>query len=141
MLRHPHLLARLRDEPSISLRFVEELLRLEPPVQYLPNRVAGADIEIGGTTIPKGSRVVLLLAAASRDAGRFRDPDVFDPGTVPTTSTTGSAAGSTTASAPRSPGWRANWPSLPSPDVSGTRAWSRTRRPTGRVRCCAGRST
>jgi cytochrome P450 len=79
MLRHPHLLARMRDDPSTAPRFVEELLRMEPPVQYLPNRIAMADIEIGGTTIPKGSRVVLLLAAASRDPDRFADPDVFDP--------------------------------------------------------------
>jgi cytochrome P450 len=79
MLRHPELLERLKGQPSIALRFVEELLRLEPPVQYLPNRVAIADIDIGGTTIPKGSRVVLLLAAASRDPDRFPDPDVFDP--------------------------------------------------------------
>ena len=79
MLRHPHLLERLRDEPSIALRFVEELLRLEPPVQYLPARLAIADIDIGGATIPKGSRVVLLLAAASRDPDRFPDPEVFDP--------------------------------------------------------------
>jgi cytochrome P450 len=79
MLRHPHLLERLREQPSVSLRFVEELLRIEPPVQYLPNRIAIADIEIGGTVIPKGSRVVLLLAAASRDPDRFPDPDVFDP--------------------------------------------------------------
>jgi cytochrome P450 len=79
MLRHPHLLERLRDQPSIALRFVEELLRMEPPVQYLPNRVAMTDIDVGGTTIPKGSRVVLLLAAASRDPDRFANPDVFDP--------------------------------------------------------------
>ncbi len=79
MLRHPHLRERLRDQPAIALRYVEELLRLEPPVQYLPGRVAIADIDIGGTTIPKGSRVVLLLAAASRDPDRFPDPEVFDP--------------------------------------------------------------
>jgi cytochrome P450 len=79
MLRHPHLRERLRDQPAIALRYVEELLRLEPPVQYLPNRIAIADIDIGGTTIPKGSRVVLLLAAASRDPDRFPDPEVFDP--------------------------------------------------------------
>jgi cytochrome P450 len=79
LLRRPDLLARLRDEPLLSVRFVEELLRMEPPVQYLPNRSTIADIDVGGTTIPKGSRVVLLLAAASRDPDRFPDPDVFDP--------------------------------------------------------------
>jgi cytochrome P450 len=80
MLRNPQLGERLRAEPSIAPRFVEELLRMEPPVQYLPNRVALTDIEIGETTIPKGARIVLLLSAASRDPDRFPDPDHFDPG-------------------------------------------------------------
>jgi cytochrome P450 len=79
MLRHPHLRERLRAEPEIALRFVEELLRFEPPVQYLPNRVARTDIEVAGTTIPKGSRIILLLAAASRDPDLFVNPDEFDP--------------------------------------------------------------
>ena len=78
MLRRPDLRERLRSEPEISLRFVEELLRFEPPVQYIP-RVAAAPIEIGGVTIPKGSRIILLLAAASRDPDLFANPDQFDP--------------------------------------------------------------
>ena len=79
MLRRPDLRERLRSEPEISLRFVEELLRFEPPVQYIPNRIAAAPIEIGGVTIPKGSRIILLLAAASRDPDLFANPDQFDP--------------------------------------------------------------
>ena len=78
MLRRPDLRERLRSEPEISLRFVEELLRFEPPVQYTL-RVAAAPIEIGGVTIPKGSRIILLLAAASRDPDLFDNPDQFDP--------------------------------------------------------------
>jgi len=70
---------RLRGEPAWAVPVVEELLRLEPPVQYLPNRSALADIAIAGTTIPKGSLMVLLLAAASRDPARFPHPDRFDP--------------------------------------------------------------
>src|SRR4029078_10386145 len=38
-----------------------------------------AAIEISGVTIPKGSRIVLLLAAASRDPDLFNNPDQFDP--------------------------------------------------------------
>ena len=78
MLRRPDLRERLRSEPEISLRFVEELLRFEPPVQYTL-RVAAVPIEIGGVTIPKGSRIILLLAAASRDPDLFDNPDQFDP--------------------------------------------------------------
>ncbi|MFG3438208.1 cytochrome P450 [Nonomuraea sp. NPDC047897] len=79
LLRHPELLKRLRSEPDLVPRFVEELLRYEPPVQFLPQRVALADIEIAGTTITAGSPVVLALASGSRDAAHVPDPDVFDP--------------------------------------------------------------
>ena len=79
LLRNPDVLERLRREPEMSIRLVEELLRFEPPVQYLPNRSTTADIDVGGTTIPKGSRVVLLLASASRDPRVVADPERFDP--------------------------------------------------------------
>lgn len=79
LLRHPDVLERLRREPDLVIRLVEELLRYEPPVQMLPNRMALADITIAGTTIPKGSPVVLLLASGSRDPTHFHDPDKFDP--------------------------------------------------------------
>lgn len=79
LLRHPDVLERLQHEPNLVIRLVEELLRYEPPVQILPNRVALADINIGGTTILKGSPVILLLASGNRDSARFPDPDKFDP--------------------------------------------------------------
>jgi cytochrome P450 len=80
LLRHPHLLARLRTDADLAVPLVEELLRYEPPVQLVPGaNVALDDIEVAGTTIPKGAGIVLALAAANRDPGRFADPDRFDP--------------------------------------------------------------
>jgi cytochrome P450 len=79
LLRHPGVLDRLRHEPGLIVGLVEELLRYEPPVQFLPDRLALADIDVAGTTIPKGSRLTLVLAAGSRDPGSFPDPDRFDP--------------------------------------------------------------
>jgi cytochrome P450 len=81
LLRHPEVLDRLRrgDEPDLAARMTEELLRFEPPVQFLPNRNALDDIEVAGTTIPKGSPVTLVLAAGSRDPDVVPDPDRFDP--------------------------------------------------------------
>jgi cytochrome P450 len=79
LLRNPEALARLKREPAWVVPMVEELLRLEPPVQYLPNRAALQDITIDGTTIPEGSKLTLLIAAANRDPDRFTDPDRFDP--------------------------------------------------------------
>jgi cytochrome P450 len=57
---------------------VEEVLRFEPPVQFIA-RFALADIEIGGVTIPRGSGIRLMLAAGNRDPARFPDPDRFEP--------------------------------------------------------------
>ncbi len=79
LLRYPDVLERLRREPSLVIHLVEELLRYEPPVQMLPSRTALDDITIAGTTIPRGSTVILLLASGSRDPARFRDPEQFDP--------------------------------------------------------------
>ncbi|MEV6117337.1 cytochrome P450 [Streptomyces sp. NPDC052109] len=79
LLRHPEVLQRLRDEPGLSVRIVEELLRYEPPVQLLPQRTCIADIEVRGVTIPKGSPIWLVLAAGNRDPERFKDPERFDP--------------------------------------------------------------
>jgi cytochrome P450 len=79
LLRHPDLIDRLKHEPDLIIGLVEELLRYEPPVQMRSNRTTLADIDIDGTTIPKGSPLVLMLAAGSRDPDQFPDPDRFDP--------------------------------------------------------------
>jgi cytochrome P450 len=80
LLRHPHILDRLRDDPDLVVPMVEELLRYEPPVQVVPSfYISLDDIEVAGTTIPKSARIVLALAAANRDPDRFPDPDRFDP--------------------------------------------------------------
>jgi cytochrome P450 len=79
LLRHPAVLERVRREPELPIHLVEELLRYEPPVHFLPWRAALDDIEIAGTTIPKGAQVTLVLAAGSRDPAHVPDPDRFDP--------------------------------------------------------------
>ncbi|WP_329124138.1 cytochrome P450 [Streptomyces sp. NBC_01353] len=79
LLRHPDVLDRLRDDPELAVNIVEELLRYEPPVQLVPQRTCIADIELRGVTIPKGSRIWLVLASGNRDPERFAEPDRFDP--------------------------------------------------------------
>ncbi|HWD73769.1 MAG TPA: cytochrome P450 [Solirubrobacteraceae bacterium] len=79
LLRHHEVLARLRSEPDLIIKLVEELLRYEPPVHFLQSRTALADIDIADTTIPAGAPITLVLAAANRDPDRFSDPDRFDP--------------------------------------------------------------
>jgi cytochrome P450 len=79
LLRHPEVLERVRREPDLVIRLVEELLRYEPPVQMLANRWTLTDVAIAGTTIPRGSTVILLLASGNRDPARFCDSERFDP--------------------------------------------------------------
>lgn len=79
LLRHPDILERFQKEPGLAVPLVEEVLRYEPPVQFIPFTTALADIDVAGTAIPKGSPVWLMLAAANRDPARFHDPDRFDP--------------------------------------------------------------
>ena len=78
LLRHPDVLKRLRDEPELIIRTVEEMLR-EPSVHLITWRVTLDDIEVADTVIPKGSPVILALAAGNRDPEHVTDPDVFDP--------------------------------------------------------------
>ncbi|MCG2623957.1 cytochrome P450 [Arthrobacter sp. I2-34] len=79
LLRHPDVLERLRRDPDLVIPMTEELLRYEPPVHFIPIRTALDDIEAAGTTIPAGSPVTLLLAAANRDPQHVAEPDRFIP--------------------------------------------------------------
>jgi cytochrome P450 len=79
LLRHPAELARLRDEPAIVDRAVEELLRWDSPVQ-LTGRIPTADVEIRGRRFARGQVVVAVLGAANRDPEVFAHPDVLDLG-------------------------------------------------------------
>ena len=79
LLRYPAILERLRNDPDLISATVEEVLRYEPPVQFLPQRTTLDEIALAGTTIPKGVLVTLALAAGNRDPERFPDPDRFDP--------------------------------------------------------------
>jgi len=55
---------------------VEEVLRYTSPSQY-QGRTVTREVEWYGQTVPKGSRILLLTAAANRDDREFSDPDRF----------------------------------------------------------------
>jgi fatty acid omega-hydroxylase len=78
VLRNPGTFELLRSRPELIPAAIEEVLRLESAVQFFPSRSALADIEIGGTVIPKGSPVQLIYGAANRDPARFPNPNKFD---------------------------------------------------------------
>lgn len=78
MLRHRDAWTQLAHDPGHASAIVEETLRYDPPVQ-LVGRIAGDDMSIGDTHVPKGDTMMLLLAAAHRDPAVIERPDEFDP--------------------------------------------------------------
>ncbi|MEP9363066.1 cytochrome P450 [Nocardioides sp. CN2-186] len=68
----------LIDDQALVGDAVDELLRLTSPVQGLA-RTTTRDVELHGTTIPAGRRVLLLYGAANRDPRRYgADADELD---------------------------------------------------------------
>ena len=77
LLTVPGLEDRLRSDPEALPRAVEEILRLAPPVMFIP-RGCLRDTEVDGTTIHAGQRVVMGSACANRDEAVFDHGDDFD---------------------------------------------------------------
>ncbi|MEV4943451.1 cytochrome P450 [Streptomyces zaomyceticus] len=78
LLRAPHEIDTVRKDPGHARNVVEETLRLDPPVQVVQRR-ADADLDLCGTPVPRGTVMVLLLAAAHRDPALAPSPEVFAP--------------------------------------------------------------
>jgi pimeloyl-[acyl-carrier protein] synthase len=77
LARHPEQQQRLRQDPGLLPKAVEEMLRYDPPVQMTVRTPIGAT-EVGGTEIPPNSLLFVLIAAANRDPAKFSNPEVFD---------------------------------------------------------------
>jgi cytochrome P450 len=75
----PMLRRQVVADPAVIPDAVEEILRFDGPVVFLP-RVATQDIELGGQTIPAGTEVQVALAVANRDPAEHPDPDEIDFG-------------------------------------------------------------
>jgi cytochrome P450 len=74
LLQHPADTAGLRAQPDLLPSAIEELLRYTGP-SHAQFRHATGGIEINGTRITNGQRVILMLASANRDPARFPNPD------------------------------------------------------------------
>ena len=74
---HPDEVDRLRADPALIPRFIEEMLRHDPSV-HCNFRQATSDAPLSGGTVPAGGFIVVLLASANRDEARFPRPDEFD---------------------------------------------------------------
>lgn len=77
LLRHPEQLELLKAEPERIPQAVEEMLRLESPIQ-ITERLALEDVEIGGEPISRGTLIDLPLGLINRDPSVFEDPGRFD---------------------------------------------------------------
>jgi cytochrome P450 len=64
------------DERRLN-RFVEELLRLEPPVRAL-SRMSTRETVVNGVTIPEGAHLLLVYGSGNDDETVFPDPRTFD---------------------------------------------------------------
>ena len=74
---HPDQRAGLMTSPDSVEIGVEELLRYESPVQWT-SRITTRDVEMHGTLIPTGERVMMLIGAAHRDPREWSNPDTLD---------------------------------------------------------------
>lgn len=77
LIEHPDQQQRLREDGSRIYTFVNEVLRLESPVQGL-FRITTRATEVAGQKLPKGARIMLRYAAANRDGSKYEDPDEMD---------------------------------------------------------------
>ena len=75
--QRPEDVTRLRADRSLIPAYVEEALRLEPPVHGIM-RLTLAEADIGGVKVPPGSMVIVLVGSANHDESRFPDPERFD---------------------------------------------------------------
>jgi len=77
LVDHPEHLETLAERPELWPTAVEEILRLDSPVQ-LSARIATKDIDVAGTRVKRNEGVILYLAGANRDPKVFDDPHRFD---------------------------------------------------------------
>ncbi|MEU2925718.1 cytochrome P450 [Streptomyces sp. NPDC007251] len=77
LFRNPDQLAALRADHSLVPSAVEELMRYDTPLQLFERWVLD-DIEIDGTTIPRGAEIAMLFGSANHDPAVFTDPDRLD---------------------------------------------------------------
>jgi cytochrome P450 family 142 subfamily A polypeptide 1 len=77
LIDHPEIWEFLAEDPERVTLAVEELIRWVTPLNNM-FRIATKDTELGGTTLNRGDKVMLMYPAANRDPRVFDEPDQFD---------------------------------------------------------------
>jgi cytochrome P450 len=77
LAEHPDQRRAVVEDRSLVPKVIDETLRFEP-TGHATARYVMQDVEYYGTTIPAGTPILLVLAAANRDHRRYAAPDVYD---------------------------------------------------------------
>ncbi|MGY4978192.1 cytochrome P450 [Streptomyces sp. 900105755] len=77
LFRNPAQLAALRADHSLVPTAIEELMRYDTPLQLFERWVLD-EIEIDGTTIPRGAEIAMLFGSANHDPDVFHRPEELD---------------------------------------------------------------
>ncbi len=76
--QQPEELDTLYNHPDRMESFIEELLRIDAPLQRTLRRTT-RPAQLGGVDLPENSQLIVMLGAANVDAERFANPLAFNP--------------------------------------------------------------
>jgi cytochrome P450 len=77
LMERPELMDRLHADRSLIPRFVEEMVRYEPPLHGAV-RLTTTEVELAGARLPAGEVIFAVLASACRDEAYCPDGERFD---------------------------------------------------------------
>lgn len=77
LMSHPAQLARVQQEPELWRNVFEEAIRWVAPIGMYPRQTT-CEVELGGTRLPAGARIAVVLGSGNRDDSVFENPDSFD---------------------------------------------------------------
>jgi cytochrome P450 len=78
LIEHPEVLTQLQERPELlAANATDELLRWSPPALHM-RRTATRDVELAGTRIAAGDKVVIWYPAGNRDERAIDHPDRID---------------------------------------------------------------
>lgn len=105
--QHPDQWDLVRERPSMIANAINEVVRLEAPIQGW-SRYVTKDVEMDGVVIPAGSRVLVMFGSANRDERKWENAATFDV-TRQVTDHVGFGMASISAPGQTLRGWK-SWP-------------------------------
>jgi cytochrome P450 len=77
LLDNPDVRARLAAEPALIANFVEEVLRLHPPVLQ-SYRIVREDTDVHGVKLPQGAMILISQICGNYDPAKWEQPAALD---------------------------------------------------------------